>query len=98
MNWKTIVEDIGTKKGLPLLNAARDLHRFVNKHGAFYTAIRTAAGKPLPELTDDQINNYFGVILPDDVLIGIRKHLDAFETMMTTIKDKVDALPADDMS
>ncbi len=96
--WKTIIEDIGINKGLPLLNAGRDLHRFVNKHGAFYTSIRAAAGVPLPDLTDSQINNYFGVTLPANVLVDIRKFLDAFETMMVTIKDKVDALPADDVS
>jgi hypothetical protein len=98
MSWKNIIEDIGTNKGLPLLEAGRDLHRFVNKHGAFYTSIRAVAGKPLPDLTDTQINNYFGVTLPANVLIDIRKFLDAFETMMTGIKDKVDALPADDVN
>ena len=98
MSWKNVIDDIGTNKGLPLLEAGRDLHRFVNKHGAFYTSIRTAAGKSLPDLTDNQINDYFGVTLPANVLTDIRKFLDAFETMMTGIKDKVDALPADDVS
>ena len=53
---------------------------------------------PLPDLTDNQINNYFGVTLPSNVITDIRKFLDAFETMMTGIKDKVDALPSDDVS
>ena len=97
MSYKDIVEDVGINKGLPLLQAGRDLHRYVNKHGAFYTSIRAAAGVPLPDLTDNQINNYFGVILPTNVITDIRKFLDAFEIMMTAVKDKVDNLPSDDV-
>lgn len=97
MSWKNVIEDIGVNKGIPLLEAGRDLHRYINKHGAFYTAIMTVAGKPLQELTDNQINNYFGVTLPTNVLTDIRTFLDAFETMMTVMPAKVDALPADDM-
>lgn len=97
MSWKVIIEDIGPNKGIPLLEAGRDLHRYVNRHTAFYTAIRTAAGKPLQDLTDNQINNYFGVTLPVNVLTDVRTFLDAFETMMTVMPAKVNALPADDV-
>lgn len=97
MSFKKIVEEIGETKGRKLLNAGRDLHTYMNIHGDYYTEIRTAAGKPLNELTDTQINNYFGVILPANVLTSIKAFLDTFETMMSTMKTKVNSLPADDV-
>lgn len=98
MGLKKIVEEIGETKGRKLLNAGRDLHTFMNVHGSYYAEIRTAAGVPLNQLTDAQINNYFGVTLPANVLTSIKAFLDTFETMMSTMQTKVDALPADDVS
>lgn len=97
MGLKSIVEAIGENKARKILRFARDSYSFRNTHYTFLTNLKAAVGKPLTDITDDEINAYFGVILPQDALDSVRLSLAVGESFLTITVPLVDTLPVNDV-
>ncbi len=98
MSLKTIVEEIGTTKAKPILDFARAANSFRNTHLPYFETLRTNVDKPLTAITDDEINNYFGVILPADAIESVKKTLILAESIILVTAPLINDLPANDVS
>ena len=97
MSYRDRFEAVGNKGG-KLISAIRDAKAYYNTKKTYYEALKVSAGGSLANITDVEINAYYGFDLPPAMCDEIRIDCEFFGALMELIKSKIDNLPADDVS
>ena len=97
MSYRDRFEAVGDKGG-KLIAAIREAKSYYNSKKTYYEALKAAAGGSLANITDAQINAYYGFDLPPAMCNEIKIDCELFGAIMELIKSKIDNLPADDVN